>query len=325
MRRSYLLILLCFSLVAPGCSPVPNFWADAKSSQKRVLVSFPPLYSFAHAVAGEDGYVLCLLTSQGPHGHDVAATDMYKVNKADLFIYNGLTLDDLFADKMMHTQKNQSIFALNVGEVLLDKHDDLLLHGDGEEHEVDGVKHKHGSHDPHVWLAPDRAIAMTKIIADKLVAIDPTKEKKYRERETAYIAKLKDLDEEGRKAFKGKGIKMVTMHEAFAYFAKAFDITIVDTIQKRPGLDPDSASMARLIKACKKENVSVIAVEPQYSRAQAEALQATLKADGIDVAVISLDPMETADVGKGQKFNPDPDFYIKKMKENIAALKAVVK
>jgi ABC-type Zn uptake system ZnuABC Zn-binding protein ZnuA len=346
MRRSYLFVIATLALpvllmfAVSGCSNVPNFWTDAKAGQKKVLVSFPPLYSFAYAVGGDDAYVLCLMTATGPHGHDVAATDMYKIDKADLFIYNGLSLDDQFANKMMRDQKNKSLFALNIGAVLEEKHHDLLLHGDDHDHDKKGDDkhdkkkdaghkedgHHHGEHDPHVWLAPDRAIVMTKIIADKLAAIDSAKASKYQERQKKYEAELKKLDEEGKTAFKGKKIKMVTMHDAFDYFASAFDIDIVDSIQKRPGQDPDQASLNRLVKKCKEENVTIIAVEPQYPEDRAEALKKTLHdTHKLDVQIIRLDPMETAELGKGQKYNPDPGFYIDTMKKNIANLKAAVK
>ena len=240
MRRSYLLAVACVSLL-PGCSPAPNYWIEATPNQKKILVSFPPLYSFTHAVAGKDAYVLCLLTAQGPHGRDIAPTDIFKVNKADLFIYNGLTLDDLFADKMMLQRKNKSLVRLDVGMTLLDQHPKLILKGDEEWHVLaDGSKHKHGEHDPHIWLGPDRAIAMTRIIAEKLADIDPSNKAGYHTRADEYVKKLADLHEEGKQKFKGKNIKMVTMHEAFGYFADAFGITVVASIQKLPGLDPSS-------------------------------------------------------------------------------------
>jgi zinc transport system substrate-binding protein len=167
---------------------------------------------------------------------------------------------------------------------------------------------------------------MTTIIADKLVAIDPSKEKNYRGREARYIAELKKLDEEGKEAFKGKDIKMVTTHEAFDYFGKAFGIDIVGSIQKTPGLDPDSASNTELIALCKKKKVTIIAVEPQYDKSRGEALRKALADMNVTgIKVVTLDPIETADVGAGQKFNPDPGIYLTKMHENIKALKDAVK
>jgi zinc transport system substrate-binding protein len=327
MRRSYLLTLLAlslFGLVLPGCTPAPNFWTEAKSGQKKVLVSFPPLYSITHAVAGDSAYVLCLLTTHGPHEYDGAATDLFKVNKADLFIYNGLTLDDTFADKMMRNHKNQALAILNVGKVLEEKHHDLLIH---EEHEPGKDKkeaepaHQHGEHDPHVWLGPPQAIAMTRIIAGELIAIDPVNKKGYQDRAAKFIDELTKLEAHGKAAFKDKkNKKIITMHEAFDYFAKAFDIDIVESIQKRPGTDPDAATMARLVALCQEKKVALIAVEPQYSTSQAETLQATLKGKGLDVKIVTLDPLETAPLAEGSKVNPDPGYYLKKMRANIDTL-----
>ena len=133
MRRSYLLALFGVSLLAlilPSCTKAPDYWDEAKPGQKKVLVSFPPLYAITQAVAGENAYVLCLLTEHGPHEYDGAATDLLKVRRADLFIFNGLTLDDKFADKMLRNHRNGKLVELNVGAVLDEKHHKLLIHED---------------------------------------------------------------------------------------------------------------------------------------------------------------------------------------------------
>jgi ABC-type Zn uptake system ZnuABC Zn-binding protein ZnuA len=308
-----------------SCSPAPPYWAEAKSNQKKILVSFPPLYAITHAVAGDDAYVLSMLTTQGPHDYDYAATDLFKVNKADLFIYNGLTLDDQFVDKLVKNRKNDSLETLNIGAVLEKDHPKLLKKEDHPEDK--GAKdqphdHKHGEYDPHIWLGPKVAIQMTKIIAAKLGQIDSGKKKGYEERADKFIKELVNLEEEGEAAFKDKkNKKLITMHEAFDYFADAFGLDIVETIQKRPGMDPDPASVAKLVKLCReKDGPRVIAVEPQYSKAQAEALKRTLEKDNIHVEIITLDPLETAEVSSPKTFNPDPGYYLKKMRENIDSL-----
>jgi zinc transport system substrate-binding protein len=344
MRRSYLLTALVFSsflFIQPGCTPAPNFWDDAKPGQKKVLVSFPPLYAITHAVAGDNAYVMCLLTTQGPHEYDGAATDLLKVNKADLFIYNGLTLDDTFANKMLKNHKNKSLEVLNVGEAI-EKDDPKVLHHGAHDHDkaAKGAKedkhdhakpkkdakdqphdHKHGEHDPHLWLGPDQAQAMAKVIAAKLAKLDPANKKGYEDRAQKFSDELEEIEKHGKEALKGKkNKKIITMHEAFDYFADAFGIEIVATIQKKPGTDPDAAAMARLIKLCKEEHVAVIAVEPQYSPNQAEALRANLKREKIEVQIITLDPLETSAAVDGKARNPDPGYYLKKLKENIDTL-----
>src|SRR5262245_4601994 len=100
MRQSYLHTLLGFSsslvvlvllLSLSSCTSMPDTWREAKPGQKKVLVTFAPLYSITHAVGGDDAYVLCMLTTNGPHSYQGAPTDLIMVNKADLFLYNGLT------------------------------------------------------------------------------------------------------------------------------------------------------------------------------------------------------------------------------------------
>lgn len=331
MRRTYLLLFLGIPLLQmlPGCSAPPDFWAEAKSNQKRVLVSFPPLYAITTAIAGEDAYALSMLTGTGPHEYDPAPNDLIKLNKADLFIYNGLSLDDAFVHRMLQSHRNKGLAVLNVGAAL-EKEDHereekkepgILIDNDEKEHDHGDHKHKHGEHDPHVWLGPDQAMFMTEIIAAKLVEIDPEHKKGYEKRKTEFLKELQKLKADGLEKLKDKKNKsIVTTHEAFGYFAKAFDVKIVGSIQLRPGMDPDAVKMKELIELCQKDKVRVIAKEPQYSGAPAEALKRNLKAKGVEVEIIDLDPLETAPVAAGKKYNPDPGYYLKKMRENIDTL-----
>lgn len=317
MRRTYLLLCLVV-LVLPGCAKVPDFWADAKPTQKKILVSFPPLYCITHAVAGDDAYVLCMLTAEGPHEYQGAPTDAIKADKADLYICNGLTLDDDFSSYLLRNRRKRSLATLNIGAVMEEKHHELLLGGKDHVH-ADGGVHKGGEHDPHIWLGPKRAIVMTEIIAAKLAEIDPAGAKGYEKRGAAFIAKLKELQAYGQAAFAGKKHKkIITMHQAFDYFLDEFGMEAA-AIQMAPGADPDAARMAELQRLCQKEKIGVIAVEPQYSHAQAEALQRDLKHHGLDIKIVTLDPLETAPV-VDRKNNPDPNYYLIKMRENIDTL-----
>lgn len=322
MSCSYLLIPSVFwalCILQSGCSTAPDFWREASPGQKKILVSFPPLYCITHAVAGKDAYVLCMLTSQGPHDYDGSPTDAVKVSKADLFIYNGLTLDDAFAERMLRNQ-SPPVKDLNVGKTIENSAHELLL--EAHEHvDVDGAKHKHGDHDPHLWLGPRQAVAMTKIIAAELGKVDPANQKGYEERADQFIEELKKLEEYGKKAFEGKKHKsIVTMHESLGYFAQAFGLKIVGAIQARPGMDPDAKNLAKLKKLSVEQDVRLFAVEPQYSKRQAETLQNSLKRDGIDVRIVLIDPLETAPVAEGKRYNPDPGYYLQRMRENIDTL-----
>lgn len=299
-----------------GCSSPPDDWAGATTRQKKVLASFAPLYSLAHAVAGDDAHVLCVLTTTGPHDYQASPTDAVKFKRADLALCVGLGFDERFMNRLKDSAYNKNLEVFEAGESL-DHH--LLLHMEhGAGHE--GHNHKHGDHDPHIWLGPPQAIALTKHIAAKLGQIDPAHAKNYDERAAKLIAELTKLHEDGRKAFEGKKNKrIVTMHESLNYFAKAFGLEIVGSIQFRAGEEVSAPRLAELVKICQEKDVGVIAVEPQYSKAAAETLQKELQRKGLTVQLVEIDPLETAPRAEGS-LNPDPAFYLRKLRENVERL-----
>src|SRR3954469_25064549 len=86
--------LILFGLLGPGCSTARDPWASAGKDRKRVLASFAPLYCFAVNIAGDHAQVMCLTTTTGPHDYAASPRDALKVAGADLFLYNGLGLDN---------------------------------------------------------------------------------------------------------------------------------------------------------------------------------------------------------------------------------------
>src|SRR5687767_11818564 len=84
-----------------GCTRSADPWASAAPGQKRVLTSFTPLYCFTANVAKGHAQVQCLTTAEGPHDYAATPADALKVAGADLFVINGLELDDRFAENLL--------------------------------------------------------------------------------------------------------------------------------------------------------------------------------------------------------------------------------
>lgn len=308
-----LLLLLGFA----GCSRAPDPWREAKQGQKRVLVTFAPLYCLTHAVAGDDAYVLSFLTKQGPHDYVFSPTDAVKARSADLLVYNGLGLDDRFTEKMNKVQ-SKAVPVLDVGATLPKD----LLRKDEDDDEDDHAKkddhgHQHGDYDPHIWLGPPQAMVMVDTIAGKLSEIDAAHAAGYKERASKVKQQLQQLLDDGRAKFKDKqNREVVTMHESFGYFADAFGLKVAGSIQATPNQQVDAARLGKLDKLCKEKNVRVITFEPQYSDAEPKLLQKGLAQRGLEVRLAEFDPLETAPVPEG-KINPPADYYFEKMRANI--------
>ena len=308
-----------------GCKRTTNDqWPDKPGP--KVAVSFAPLYCFTANVAGDRGTVKSVLSTQGPHHADASIQERILLEDADVFIFNGLGLDDTFAGKLKASSSNKKLKMVDLGAKLEadpDSHG-LLLGNDGTC--CKPVEHDHGhahNHDPHMWLSPVLAGKMVAEIPYALAGYEPEHKDVYHTNAAAYQVKLKAILDDGKKLLKDKKERaFVTTHGSLQYFARDFDLTIAGSLQATPGEEPNPVDLKKLIEKCVKEKVRVIAVEPQYASHQSpKQLKAELEAAGIkDVAIVELDPLETAAASE-----LTPDWYERKMRANLEALAKVLK
>ncbi len=303
-------IVLIFSGVS--CRHAEDVWPN--TGKKRVLTSFPPIYCFTKNVAGENADVRCMLTLQGPHDFQPTSSDVELARRADLIFINGLGLDE-WVSKLLKGRKGNII---ELGEAIPDKQLRHLTEKDSHAH--DGHDHKHGEHDPHVWLGPPEAKIMVTAIAEHLAKLDPPNHKNYEERAAAYNKELDALLAYGKESLMDKKSRsIVATHDSLHYFAAAFGLKLVGFIQPKAGSEADAAKLEELVKLCKEQDVHVIAVEPQFAKGPAETLKRELANKGIHVELVEVDPLETAPAAAG-KSDPDPAYYMQKMKSNIENL-----
>lgn len=317
-------LALAFGLTLAGCKRTSTGqWPDTPGP--KIAVSFAPLYCFTANVSGERGTVKSVLNTQGPHHADTSIQERILLEDADLFIFNGLGLDDGFAGKLKASTSNKKLKMVDLGAKLeadADTHG-LLLGSDGCSCCKPGEGEKAHDHDPHLWLSPVLAGKMVNDILYVLRGAEPDQRELFDRNAAAYQIKLKSILDDGRAMLKGKKERaFVTTHGSLQYFARDFDLTIAGNLQAIPGQEPSLDDLRKLIEKCKKDNVRVIAVEPQYASHQSpKQLKAGLEAEGIrDVVIIELDPLETATAAE-----LTPDWYEKKMRANLENLAKVLK
>lgn len=315
-----LLAVLAVALPLVGCKPTGTTPAFGDSEVK-VAVSFPALYSLAANVVGDSGTVKSVKSTQGAHGSEVTAGERQVVEQADILFINGLGLDDEFARKIRESSANSGVTVVSLGAILNKKKHSLLIHTD--EPCVEGEEeHHHDGHDPHVWMGLPQVIRYVDYIADALAEKYPKHEATFRANAERYKDKLKAIQADGEAALastKEDDRKIVTAHGSMGYFARTFKMTVVDSIQKSAGKEPTKKQLDELVAKCKKDNVRVIAAEPQFSKlGGVKTLADELTREGLKVAVIELDNLETATDVELQA-----DWYEVKMRANITALKDV--
>jgi zinc transport system substrate-binding protein len=190
-------------------------------------------------------------------------------------------------------------------ELMVDVHDDhdKEVHNneyDGEEHDnhVDDddhnneytgehESHDHGPIDPHYWLSLHNAEQMTMNIAYELSKLDVENTDLYMNRAEVYIQKIKALEMELRdktQALSNKNI--ISLHDAWYYFAEEFDLNLVGTFEPSAGKEPTPQYIANLEHEVEEHNVSTLFMEPQLSQSSVQSF-----AIDHDLGIATIDPL----------------------------------
>ena len=110
---------------------------------------------------------------------------------------------------------------------------------------------------------------------------DPANAELYKENARKLVNEMADLHRELKEKLAPLGgLKVVTYHKAWDYFADAFGINIVGAIEPKVGITPSPADIKRTIELMKREGVKVVIVETYNSLARGEDRRRRRRRDG---------------------------------------------
>jgi ABC-type Zn uptake system ZnuABC Zn-binding protein ZnuA len=310
-------ILAAFALLLVGCSgnhsAVNSPWKG--TSKLKILTTIVPLYCLTANIAGDDAEVFCLMTVHGPHDFQPTEEDTRLLSEADLFIANGLGLED-FLDGMLKNADNKRLKVVRAGNYIPVE---MRIHADGKPHYHGDKLVTHTGADPHVWLGVDEAKYMVDGIASALADRDATHAEGYQKRASETKQRLDKLQEFAKSIPQDKG-GLVTFHDSFRYFGRSLHINIAGTIRDVRGEhDISPAALREQAEEFKRKGVRVIGVEPQYPRGIAQNLAKEI--DPAKTRLIDLDPLETGHALPGEPYRLDKNYYFNKMQENLLHLR----
>ena len=127
-----------------------------------------------------------------------------------------------------------------------------------------GKHHHHGDRDPHAWQDVRNAMQYVETIAQALAEVDPEGKPHYTENARRYQDELAALDGEIKAKFQALAPErrsVVTPHDAFAYFARAYGVRFVAPRGVSNESEPSAADVARVIQLVKKENIPAVFME----------------------------------------------------------------
>ena len=242
MKKRIALLVLCAMLLT-ACGTTPQ------TGGPTVAATTAPLAQFLEALCENTDIRVDLVISEPVsclHDYSLTVGQMRTIGSADCLFLSGAGLEEFMAD------------ALSQAKATVDCSQNLdLLELDGES-------------DPHIWLAPKNAEVMAKNAADGLTALYPQYGDTFRKNLAALIARLEDLQQYGEDALKDLSCReLITFHDGFAYFAGAFDLTILASIEEESGSEASAKSLAEISTLVESHNIPVVFME---ANAGAEAI-----------------------------------------------------
>jgi len=224
--------------------------------KKQVVVTTTILDDMVRTVAGAHVESICLL-KPGVDGHNYAPTpaDAKAVAGADLVITNGLQFEG-WIDKLVENAGYQgTVVAAAKGATLIEEEHD---HADHDGH------HHHGDADPHVWQDLSNGIKMVEAIRDALVKLDAAHAADFKASADLYIAQLRATDGWVKKqlaAVPKASRKLVTSHDAFRYFGRAYGIEIKAVSGLSTEQEADAKHIAEVIQYIREQKVKAVFLE----------------------------------------------------------------
>ena len=111
-----------------------------------------------------------------------------------------------------------------------------------------------GKPNPHLWTNPPMALRYAEIVRDDMSARDPDNADYYAANYDAFAELIDELDGAMRESFATvPARKLLTYHDAYAYFAEEYDWDVIGAIQVSDFEDPTPREVAELIEQVEAE------------------------------------------------------------------------
>jgi ABC-type Zn uptake system ZnuABC Zn-binding protein ZnuA len=221
-----------------------------------------------------------------PHDFTPSSQQVAEVVGADLVVANGLGLEEGLVD-VLDSAAADGATVMEVAPLV----DPLPFTGGGHADEADSAEDDHSdesSLDPHFWHDVSRMARSASVVGDELAAL--TGDDAFATCGGDVATELTQTDAQVRDILAavpaGQRV-MVTDHDAFGYFAQAYDFEVAGVVV--PGgttlAEPSSQELSKLVRVIQDEGVEAIF---SNSAAPTTLTDAVAEEVGTDIEVVEL-------------------------------------
>jgi len=283
-----------------GSKPAANGSATQGAAQPSVVSTSTILTDLTAQIAENEIQLTGILKpGTDPHVYEPVPADSRELEKASLILYNGYNLEPGIINLMNATGVKARKVA--VGEVVsplqLDK---------GQRETVP---------DPHVWGNVKNVMQMVGAIRDALIDLSPDDRDRFTQNAAQLTAQLEELDQwitQQIQTIPPEKRRLVTTHDAFQYYARAYNLDIIGTlIGISTEEQPSAQTVQRLVESVKSAQVPAIFAETTINPA---LIKTVAQEAGVKLAPRSLYSDSIGAPGS------DGESYIKMMVANTRTI-----
>jgi len=246
-----------------GCSPaekvssIKNIGCElgdvVNGRALNIATTVAPITSIVANIAGGTPTLIKGIVPEGTNSHtfEPKPSDAASLESADIIFINGLVLEEPTKDLAMANLK-ESANVCELGTEVLPVSEyiyDFSFPKEG------------GKPNPHLWTNPPMAKQYAQVVRDVLVRRDPSNAVIYESNFSAFAAKIDALDDAikiSTASIPEDQRKLLTYHDAYAYFAKNYGYTVIGAIQPSSFDEPTPKEIGGLILQVKSQKVKAI-------------------------------------------------------------------
>ena len=285
-----IVIILVIALAAITAN-INKTSSSEENENFKIVTSFYPIYIMALNITdGAENIELVNMTETNVgciHDYTLTTSDMKNVENANVFIENGLGLED-FIQKI--TSSNEALKIIDSSEGITN-----LIY---EEDEIN----------PHIWTSISNYILQVENITEGLISANPENASIYEENSKAYIEKLENLKLRYETELNLEGKVALSLNESFAYLGEeiGLDLTVIETSHEESTLSAET--LKDIINNLNENDGKIIIVDIEDDTKNAETIATETGAE-----IYVLNSALTGDLEK--------DAYINVMESNLEILK----
>jgi len=290
-----LALALCLTMVTPVI-------VSAADAPLQVSVSIPPQKYFVERIGGDLVRTTVMVPpGADPHTYEPKPSQLRGLSGSRIYFSIGAPFEDAWLARIVAAAgPSLSVVPMHKGVTLLPAaaplHSDEAEHAEGKEHHedhhahADGHGHDHGTTDPHVWLSPMLVRHMSLAIRDALAKADPAHAATYRANYDRFAADIDAMDKKFADLFAAlpqDRRRFLVFHPSWNYFAHNYGLTELSI--EVEGREPSPRQLRAIIDLARRERITTIFVQPQFSRRAAQTIATEIGARLVDADPLAED------------------------------------